>query len=532
MHQNRIDVDEMLRFLYDLCAVKTVNGAEGCENAGAEFIYERLSGLGYFKKHPECLFLQPVEGDLLGRHNVVALLKASRPTKRTIILSGHIDTVDTEVCGALKDLAFDVPAYTSALKKSDNMTIARELASGDYAAGRGIADMKSGLAVQWAAVKYYAENPDRLLANLLYIPVIDEENNANGIHQAIRYFRELEGEGYELLCCVDSEPTITPESKECGRVYLGTIGMLTPFVLAVGKESHVGEYYEGISAALLAFHLGVSVENNPAFTDVYRGKAYPPICLLRTTDFRKSYSVTVPKSFGMYFNYLFVDKRPGEILDLVRILALESSQKALSQIGRGQMKASVVTFEQLCKDYAAKTGKDPERELNAFIRGCTDGEKDIEDLCLEFVNGMAAELELEGPAFVIGFLPPYCPSRVNRRESAAELRVESIAKALIAKRKALGVEIALDEVYEGISDLSELGFQGDGEDIRVLEKNLMGLNATTSYSFGDMKSLDIPVVNIGAIGKDAHKLGERLYLPYYREVLPDLLLDFIEELQK
>ncbi|MBW7572157.1 M20/M25/M40 family metallo-hydrolase [Caproiciproducens faecalis] len=531
LHPNKTDAKEMLRFLVDFCGVSTINGSEHGENDGARFLYDGLKDVEYFKNNPDCLFLQPVENDPLGRCNLVAFLKAPLPTARTIILSGHIDTVDTEVCGSLKHLAFSPAEYTAALLKTDlKEEIRRELQSGDYLAGRGIADMKSGLAAQWAVLKHYAENRELLKVNLLWVPVIDEENNANGIHEAVRYFSSLQQEGYELLCCIDSEPTITPESKECGRIYLGTIGMVTPFVLAVGKESHVGEYGEGISAALMAFHLGVAVENNPAFTETFKGKDYPPICCLRTMDFRKSYSVTIPSRFAMYFNYLFVKKRPREILELISSLALSSSRKAFEQIGKPGAQAKIIPFEALCAEYETATGKNAEESLREFLLQCPR-EMDIQDCCLNFVNELCGILHLEDPAFIVGFLPPYCPSRVNQRESAAELKIESIVRKLIMSRQKEHISIELSEVYEGISDLSELGFQGDSEDITLLEKNLVGLNAGASYNFEEMQKLDIPVVNIGAIGKDAHKMHERLYLPYFKEVLPQLLLDFIEELQ-
>ncbi len=531
LHEPKFDSEEMFRFLMDFCAVNTVNGSEGCENNGAQFLYNSLENLDYFKQNRDCLFLQPIEGDALQRNNLVAFLKSCERTKKTIILSGHIDTVDTEVCGVLKKLAFFPAEYTDALLQTDlKEEIRGELQGGNYIAGRGVADMKSGLAAQWAVMKYYALNIEKLKVNLLWIPVIDEENNANGIHQAVQYFSSLQDEEYELLCCIDSEPTITPDSKECGRIYLGTIGMVTPFALAVGKESHVGEYYEGISAALMAFHLGISVENNPDFTEIYKGKKYPPICCLRTMDFRKSYSVTIPNRFAMYFNYLFVEKRPGDILNLISSLASSSAQKALTQSGKAEMSARIITFEELCAGFERKTGRNQEEYLNEFISQCPP-EMDIQDCCLSFVNELCGVLNVEGPAFILGFLPPYCPSRVNRRESAAELRIEAIAQKLIETRKNDGVEIELSEVYEGISDLSELGFQGNSQDIKLLQKNLVGLNASTPYNFEKMQQLDIPVINIGPIGKDAHKLGERLYLPYFKEVLPELLLDFIEEMQ-
>lgn len=528
----KINADEMLDFLIDFCRVNTINGIKGCENNGSQFLYNRLKELNYFKENPENLFLQAVDGDYLNRNNTVAFLEAATPTKKVIILSGHIDTVDTEVCGAYKDFAFDPYKYTEEIRKADLKTdIIDDLNSGQFLAGRGMADMKSGLAAQWSVLKYFAENREELNANLLWIPVIDEENNANGIRQAVDYFCELQDDGYEFLCCVDSEPTITPERKDCGRIYLGTIGMVTPFVLAVGKESHVGEYYEGISASFMAFNIGTQIEANPSFTDEFKGKDYPPICCLKTTDFRKNYSVTVPNRFGMYYNYLFVKKSPTEILNLFEEVVEDALNTALMQINKGHLKTNIIRFDVLTTMFEDKTGASADTLLKSWVVDKAD-EMDIQDGCLNAVNDMCDALDLEAPTVVIGFLPPYCPSRVNNRESAAEIKLEQVVRNLVQKNSQEGTMIEISEVYEGISDLSELGFQGTEEDIQILKSNMVGVRIGTAYNFEKMQQLDIPVVNIGPIGKDAHKISERLYLPYFKEKLPQLLLDFIYDMQK
>jgi len=42
--------------------------------------------------------------------------------------------------------------------------------------------------------------------------------------------------------------------------------------------------------------------------------------------------------------------------------------------------------------------------------------------------------------------------------------------------------------------------------------------------------LDLPVLNIGPYGKDAHKFTERLHLPYWHNVAPQLLKFAVEEI--
>ena len=94
MHPYETDADEMLRFLLDFCAVSTVNGSEHGENDGAQFLYDSLKNVEYFKENPDCLFLQQVEDDPLGRCNMAAFLKSPRPTKKAILLSGIIYKVE------------------------------------------------------------------------------------------------------------------------------------------------------------------------------------------------------------------------------------------------------------------------------------------------------------------------------------------------------------------------------------------------------------------------------------------------------
>jgi arginine utilization protein RocB len=532
-----IDSERMLSFLVDFCKVPTMNSYLGQENDGARFLYDSLRHAAYFETNPEDIFLQPVNHDMLERENMVAFMRAKNGTKDTVVMMGHLDTVDVEVCGEIKEFAFDPAVYTQKLLEIDvKDEVKDDLRSGEWIAGRGISDMKSGLSAQWAIMDHFANHHDDLSVNLLWIRVVDEENNAVGIHQSLKLLRKLENDGYNFLCCIDSEPTITPEDKACGRIYLGTIGMYTPFALAIGKESHVGEYYEGLSASLMGFHLGIKVENNEDFTDIFKGNAYPPICVLRTMDFRKTYSVTVPNRFGMYFDYLFVNRSPEETLGLLEKLAQKSISDSLAQISHkakhtptlASRKGRVYYFSEIAQMAVNKTGQSVNSLLKEFL---TDKDlSEVQDNYLMFVNYLADVLQLEGPAFIIGLLPPYCPSRVNKRESREELAIEKTVSDLMAEFNGKGVRIELSEVYEGISDLSELGFQGDTNDIDVITSNIIGLGVSFEYNFTEMKELNIPVVNIGPIGKDAHKQTERLYLPYFKNELPELLLKFIDGL--
>lgn len=43
-----------------------------------------------------------------------------------------------------------------------------------------------------------------------------------------------------------------------------------------------------------------------------------------------------------------------------------------------------------------------------------------------------------------------------------------------------------------------------------------------------IKKMNIPAINYGCYGKDAHKWTERVYMPYTFKVLPDLVIKTLE----
>ena len=86
-----------------------------------------------------------------------------------------------------------------------------------------------------------------------------------------------------------------------------------------------------------------------------------------------------------------------------------------------------------------------------------------------------------------------------------------------------GETLHKNEHFGGCSDLSYLGFQGDPHDLDGLRVNLPGWGTLYDLPVDDLLKLDIPALNIGPSGKDAHKMTERLELGYSLNVAPKLL---------
>jgi arginine utilization protein RocB len=88
------------------------------------------------------------------------------------------------------------------------------------------------------------------------------------------------------------------------------------------------------------------------------------------------------------------------------------------------------------------------------------------------------------------------------------------------------------EHFEAISDLSYMGFQGNKDDLVPLAANTPGWGEVYDLPLDTLLKLDVPVVNIGASGRDAHKYTERLDLKYYLGAYPDLFRSFVKRVSK
>ena len=82
----------------------------------------------------------------------------------------------------------------------------------------------------------------------------------------------------------------------------------------------------------------------------------------------------------------------------------------------------------------------------------------------------------------------------------------------------------------GITDLSFTGFNGNAEELEALAKNMPLWGRGYEIPLDALTRIDIPVLNFGALGKDCHKMTERVDMEYSLNVFPKLLHFLISEL--
>jgi arginine utilization protein RocB len=544
-------VENIRELLLDLVRIPSVSPSKE-EARLAQEIYDRLAALPYFKNNKGDLRLLPIEDDPYGRHSVFAIVRSPAKTARTVILMGHIDVVDTAEARELAELAFDPPSYTRELTKLTLPDEAMEdLRSGDYLFGRGVFDMKCGIAVEMEFLKECAENPQDLEANIALLLVGDEENRSAGMISAIGHLERLQEEdGLDFIACVNTEGEVQRRHRDTRRyITVGTIGKLMPMFYCVGRESHVGSYYEGLNANLLASAVSMVMEASPEWIDRAGAEVYPPPAALWHRDLREVYSVTLPARVVAGYNVLTVEKTPKTALEMMKDVAFRAFDMALERLKQSALKFSegseekasvpwkpkVLTYEEVfekVKNDMAETGVSLEDHLKAFIRGLP---RDMDDRMktIETVGQVLKFYVDKDPAIIVGFLPPYYPHRSNLRKSPRELALMEAVQDLTSEAaSSYGEKVVVREHFEAISDLSYVGFQGDKDDLAPLAANTPGWGEIYDLPLDTLLKLDIPVVNIGASGRDAHKYTERLDLKYYLGAYPDLFRSFVKRISK
>lgn len=542
----------LLELTKELVRIRSVSHTPG-ENEAAAYIFSLLGREPYFQEHPEFLQLIPVEKGGLERKAVMAFVPSARQTSRTVLLNGHFDVVDTDVCGDLADLAFDADAYTSVIGTRDIPEEAREdLESGNWLFGRGVMDMKAGIALHMAYLAHMARRRDELGVNLLFLGVPDEEGSSVGMRGSLSAMCAfLKERNLELVAALSGEPSFwtsktTKESSPCRIFFTGTTGKIMPFFFCVGREAHVGYSFDGVNAAAIAARVVCLMDCCPDLMDgTGPNTLTPPVCLT-LKDLRHTYSVTLPERATALFNVLSVSRTPGQMIEICRKVAqraLDETIAAIEEAGRrfqnlsGRAdtpvpcwKPAVFTIRELMESLAGSDGVEAvEERLRAFAE-TLPADMDEREKGLAVTEHLVSLANLKGPAVVLGFLPPYYPHRLNLGASEKERRLRSIMEGGCADLEKSTGQVRLVECFSGIMDLSYMGFQGQASDLGMLAENMPGWGTVYSLPVDDLLSLDVPIASVGPAGKDAHKDTERLELDYSFTVAPRILERVIREL--
>ncbi len=532
-----------------LVAIPSISETDG-ENECARFIHGQMARWPYFMEHPQLNQLIPIPHDPLGRFNVVSIVKGGIPSKDTVVLLGHIDTVATDDYGDLKSLATNPVALIAALKTRDlDQESKRDLDSGEWMFGRGAFDMKSGLAAQMILMEDICQRLDTLKGNIVFLAVPDEENNSAGMLAAVDTLLELtEAHDFRYLAAVDSDYTSPRFPGDTNHyVYVGTVGKLLPSFFVVGKETHVGQSFEGFDPNQLAAELTRDINLSMDLCDGAEGEYPSPPISLRMKDTKNQYSVQTAGGTHLFFNYPTHQSTPDLVLEKLVQKAKASFNTVIERLNaeyKGFCEANkipfqplpwkpiVMTMSELLADLSEKLGPGFTTHMKQFqTELLQDGSLDGRDYGLKVVDELVRYRTSKEPMVVVFFLPPYYPHIYVKGEIETEKRLlAALNTAILEAETETNTHIIAKKFYPYISDLSYFSTGCDMDTLRTLTDNMPGWGNKYSLPLDSIARLNLPVVNIGPTGKDAHKYTERLHEDYSFQIVPMLLEKLVKKL--
>lgn len=547
--------DDVKRLTEEMVAIPSINKEPEGESNVARYIRSFYMSLPYFQKNPHQVKTFQTKNDFVDRHCTYGYVKGSKGTsRRTVILIGHIDTVGVDDFGTIREYAFKCEELPAKLRETFVLPqeVIDDIESGEYLFGRGVLDMKSGVAGHMYLIKYFSEHPEELDGNLIAIAECDEEDNSKGIITALDELVELkEKEGFEYVACINADySTNYAPGDENRYIYYGSIGKLLPCFTVFGKEAHVGQAFSALDPNLVLANITRKMSVNTDLCDIAQGEvAIPPISL-KQMDTKGPYTVqTALTAFG-YYNFFTHGWDPATVLEKSRqvaVAAFDETIKYLNEEYRKFCELSKVEFHQLPWKTRVYTWSEFYNELEAVhgekfrtaIRNYTERlHNESPDLDLRLFGLQVAQeawkwMEDKSPAVIV-FFGSIFSARIEmtgRTENEKAL-LEAVETAVEIVRPEAKRQIKTRMFYPYISDSSFMAVCDDTLAIQALKANMPQYGVKYIHPVDKIRKIDVPVVNIGTFGRDGHMLTERVDMQQTFQNVPNITYETIRRLLK
>ena len=519
------------RVSLDLVGRPSVTGSPDEASFGL-WLAEYLSGLSCFGPKPDIWTYPVAPGD--DRLVVNMLIRGSGT--QTVVLTGHYDTVTIQDYGPLMPIARDPYALRRALlAQLSGSTDGRakrafdDLESARFLPGRGLLDMKGGLAAGLAAMSDIASTGS-FVGNILFIAVPDEESTSIGARAAAAKLAGVANEkGLEIVAAINLDAIADNDSGKAGQVLaLGTVGKVLPTAFIVGQPVHSGYAMRGVNAAVLAASIAAKLEWAPELTDDSAGVPGTAASLLSMKDDKTGYDVTTPATVFLFWNVLNHLRDPATVLDVVEKLVEEATTSCLQSLAlraaaSGHSNdakampptADIVRYGELLHEVQLRDPSITQALLQLIQATAT---LDLPERCRQMTALVWEKSGRTGPAVVLGLGSiPYLATAVQ------DANVIAVIKSFLSDTYLRhGVEISAEPYFAGISDMSFFG-QADDTKFTSLAADTPVWNASVRLAPGALAQ--VPTINLGPWGRDYHTPLERIQVDYGFRILPALIAD-------
>ncbi|WP_412915117.1 M20/M25/M40 family metallo-hydrolase [Brevibacillus sp. 179-C 1.1 NHS] len=542
--------ESILQLTDELVSIESVVNTTG-EIAVATHLYEHLKSFPYFQKHPDQLILSRTVNDEVERYNVLAFVRGTKAqSAKTVILMGHTDTVGIEDYNHLKDKACHPTALMDALKSEPlPALVSEQLESGDWHFGRGVLDMKSGVASHVYLLKYYSEHPEELVGNLLLLAECDEEDSSHGVLSSLKDLKKWREEhGFDYIALINSDFVAPRYDGDPNRyIYKGTVGKLLPSFYITGYETHAGSAFEGLDPNFIAAELTRQISYNPDLCDEAYGETPVPPVSLKQTDFKPTYTIQTALSAYVYYNFFIHSWSPKQVLAMLAEQAEIAFENALTLLGErhrrfceksGQAwtplpwKTRVLIYEDMKKELIAEHGDAFLSHMKQFKEALLqDKSLDVRMFSARVVEEEVKWMKDRSPAIILFYSSLYSPriELVGKDEREQNL-IEALEQAVAAVQPDYAHPIVTRNFFPYVCDMSCVALSDDKEGILAIEENNPSWGSKHYVEYQDIRDINVPCINIGPYGYDAHNRFERMEITYSTEVVPSVTNEIIKRL--
>ncbi|MBE0450852.1 MAG: M20/M25/M40 family metallo-hydrolase [Clostridia bacterium] len=531
----------------ELVNVRSVVGTKD-ENDISDKIFEMFSAMPYWKKHPHLLTQLPFINDSLGRSSVMVRISGElKENDKTIVLIGHTDTVGISDYGDLRKYATEPAELKKALQKLNlSEDIKKDIESDDYIFGRGILDMKCGVAAIIAVLEDLSERLDEWSGNIVFCAVGDEEGNSGGMLSFVPELARLqESESYDYQAVLDTD-YVSPrfDGDDNKYIYIGTVGKLMPSFYVLGKETHVGQPFNGLDPTQIAGAIIMKINKNIAYSDVVEGEVSLPPITLQHRDLKSEYSVQIARAVNLYFNYATHNSTPDQVMQKMLKASYDAFNDVVGVLNERYdvfckashietkpltWKARVMSYQDLYAAVYEERGEELVEILESYkeemLKDPTIDERLFSQYLVQAVHNLWSDKD---PIVIVYFSPPYYPHNYVSGETEKGQKLIDTLKTVVTKHKGK-TPIVGRKFYPYISDLS-FASAPSPERIATLKNNMPAFGSRYNLPIEDMQKLSLPVANIGPFGKDAHQFTERIEKDYSFRVVPTILYETILKL--
>lgn len=540
--------DEVLFYTKQLVNIGSIVNTNG-EKEIAQALYTMISSFPYFIENPAYVIKPQTQNDVLERYNVLAFVKGTkRKSNKTIILMGHMDTVGIDDFTQLADKAFNPDELLEELKKENLPALVKEhVDSGEWMFGRGVLDMKSGVASHLYLLKYYSEHPEELEGNLVFLSECDEEDSSNGVLSAVKTLNAWKEEhGFEYVGAINSD-FVAPryEGDKNRYIYKGTVGKLLPSFFIAGAETHVGSAFEGLDPNLIAAELTRQIDYNPDLCNEAFGEITMPPVSLKQMDLKPNYTVQTALAAYVYYNFFIHSWTPKDVLEKLTEQAQIAFDKALKLYYERyerfckisgepckelSWKPRVMTYEEMKSELIKVHGSDYTAHMVDFQENLLlDSSLDLRMYAARVVEEAWKWMTDQSPAIILFYSSLYSPRiEVTGETEDERILIEALEQAVESVQPEYEEPIVIRSFFPYISDMSFVALSDDDEALDAASRNNPSWGTKFHVEYQDIRELNVPVINIGPYGLDAHKRYERMEMDYSLEIVPNLTNEVIK----